>query len=205
MQVVLAPEGSHPTHLLEEYAHCDASAGAAAFLRRRTTLAHATLAWENASFSPVGSLVLAMFGPFSAARLLLMGFNPGALQSAKNRWNNAVLHPPRTQFDPPFLAPEAAALLASTFGDIGMRDRFAPLVVVLGHGAQSVNNPFASAYNCGACGGRDGGPNARVFAALANDEVPHPRMHARICVSDISISGVSKFNAFVTSIEKMRH
>ena len=36
-------------------------------------------------------------------------------------------------------------------------------------GARCVNNPFLAAYNCGACCGREGGPNARVFARYAND------------------------------------
>src|SRR5262249_44912887 len=63
----------------------------------------------------------------------------------------------------------AAALLSKTLKDIGIYKSFAPLIVVLGHGATSVNNPFAAAYNCGACGGRDGGPNARLVASLINN------------------------------------
>ena len=63
--------------------------------------------------------------------------------------------------------------LSQLFKNIGTngngRGDFGRLVVLLGHGARSVNNPFIAAYNCGACCGREGGPNARVFARYAND------------------------------------
>jgi len=70
----------------------------------------------------------------------------------------------------------AADLLARTFKSIGLRSSFAPLVILLGHGASSVNNPFFSAYNCGACSGKDSSPNARFFAQLANDRDVRARL-----------------------------
>ncbi|HEY3835439.1 MAG TPA: DUF2309 domain-containing protein [Bryobacteraceae bacterium] len=67
-----------------------------------------------------------------------------------------------------FAAPEKARIVASVLGPAGLQRGFAPIVVILGHGSNSLNNPHESAHDCGACGGRRGGPNARLFAAMAN-------------------------------------
>jgi uncharacterized protein YbcC (UPF0753/DUF2309 family) len=63
--------------------------------------------------------------------------------------------------------------------EIGMTKHFAPLVLVMGHGSQSLNNPHNSAYNCGACGGSCGGPNARAVAEILNDPCVRQGLAAR--------------------------
>lgn len=78
---------------------------------------------------------------------------------------------------------EMAGIVRRVLEDIGLTTRFAPLVAVLGHGSSSRNNPHESAYECGACGGGRGGPNARAFAMMAND----PRVRVRLAGEGFTI------------------
>jgi uncharacterized protein len=68
-----------------------------------------------------------------------------------------------------FTVPEMAAIVRRVLEDTGLRSGLSPLVLVVGHGSISLNNPHESAHDCGACGGGRGGPNARAFAQMAND------------------------------------
>ena len=46
---------------------------------------------------------------------------------------------------------------------------FAPVVLIVGHGASTVNNPYDNGLDCGACGGHTGEVNARITAMILND------------------------------------
>ena len=82
-----------------------------------------------------------------------------------------------------FSIEERAAFVGGGLRMIGLTDPIARLVIVCGHGSESENNPYAAAYNCGACGGAHGDPNARAFTEMAND----PAVRKAIAESGLSI------------------
>jgi uncharacterized protein YbcC (UPF0753/DUF2309 family) len=70
-----------------------------------------------------------------------------------------------------FTIDEMATRVEGLLMSIGLINDFAPIVYVIGHGASSVNNPHFAAYDCGACSGRPGSVNARVFCYMANHTI----------------------------------
>lgn len=67
--------------------------------------------------------------------------------------------------------------------NLGLVENFARVVAICGHAAEMVNNPYRAGYDCGACGGHSGEPNARVAAALLND----PAVRQGLAERDIMI------------------
>lgn len=61
------------------------------------------------------------------------------------------------------------ASAANILGAMGLTRDFAPVVLLVGHGAKVTNNAHASALQCGACGGHSGEVSARAVAGLLND------------------------------------
>jgi hypothetical protein len=68
-----------------------------------------------------------------------------------------------------FQIPEATDRVEAQLRNWGLTYQFSRIVVICAHRSISVNNPHENAHDCGACGGKAGGPNSRLFAALAND------------------------------------
>jgi uncharacterized protein YbcC (UPF0753/DUF2309 family) len=64
---------------------------------------------------------------------------------------------------------QRAELAAKILRAMGLTQDFAPVVLLVGHGAHVTNNPHQSALQCGACGGHSGEVSARALAGLLND------------------------------------
>ncbi|HET8710630.1 MAG TPA: DUF2309 domain-containing protein, partial [Spongiibacteraceae bacterium] len=74
---------------------------------------------------------------------------------------------------------ERVDLAAKVLAAMSLGDDLARLVLLVGHGSQSANNPHAAGLDCGACCGQTGEMNARALAALLNEREVREGLHAR--------------------------
>lgn len=86
---------------------------------------------------------------------------------------------------------ERVRLAEGALRGMSLVDGFARLVLLVGHGATSVNNPHAAGLDCGACGGHSGAPNARFAVMLLND----PRVREALAAKGLAIPSDTVFAA----------
>jgi uncharacterized protein YbcC (UPF0753/DUF2309 family) len=67
-----------------------------------------------------------------------------------------------------FTVTEMADRVENLLRGIGLSQNFPHIVYAVAHGSSSANNPHHGAHDCGACSGRPGSVNSRVFAFMAN-------------------------------------
>src|SRR5262249_22730117 len=156
-----------PAH---EVAEQPVTGDALTYLNTQRAVAAGHEAFHAAKGSLGGPFALAeaagyLLGPSAAARTLA----PGSVRRLKQLVQRRTA-PPRTG---PAVEAEAAGADAGlgltleeriSFGQSIVRTmgltRFGRLFVLCGHGSHNLNNPHASSYDCGACGGAPGGASA---------------------------------------------
>jgi uncharacterized protein YbcC (UPF0753/DUF2309 family) len=115
-------------------------------------------------------------GLFYGVSLVSRTLIPGLLYNSKRKnevshedccepkLNDAQSHEP---LDSNIPLEEKIAIVKSAF-DLTGWTQFSPLVLFVGHGTHTANNPFGSSLDCGACAASPGRHNARMLATLAN-------------------------------------
>lgn len=99
----------------------------------------------------------------------------------------------KPRFTPPLPQHDALDAAERILRAMSLTSDFAPLLILVGHGAGVTNNLHASALQCGACGGHVGDVNARLLAGLLNDPVVRKGLAGRgihIPAATVAIGGL---------------
>ncbi len=140
---------------------------------------HELLYTEKAYTLLPGFLISVSLGYASAFRIFLNLFRPKMSPAISNAFAHMHYHSQLTieNKDPSerendlqigFTVEEMANRVEGLLRGIGLVKDFAPVVYAVAHGSSSANNPHHSAHDCGACSGKPGSVNAKVFAFMAN-------------------------------------
>ncbi|ODT25701.1 DUF2309 domain-containing protein [Microbacterium sp. SCN 69-37] len=147
-------------------------------LRFVDAAAHSLHATENSTATPFA--LAETTGWFSGAATLARTLTPALHHRLTQAWRNLIAPPLPSEVTvaDAFTLEERVTLAEAAIRMMGL-DRFAPLIILAGHGSTSTNNLYQSALDCGACGGNPGAVNARAAAGIFNDPAAREALRAR--------------------------
>jgi uncharacterized protein YbcC (UPF0753/DUF2309 family) len=198
----LCPINIVPKHFVCEEPVFSAESESGRRSQRRKLIGKVSHRVHSGSRTIIGGVVTGLLGSLATFPLVARVLAPHITSRIRDHVGGFVrppateLHLERNQTQPGpdadslgYTISEMAGIVVRLLQDIGLTSNFSPIVLFLGHGSSSLNNPHESAYNCGACSGGRGGPNARAFASMAND----PRVRAEVAKAGIRIPESVRF------------
>ncbi len=191
----LCPVAVRPSHYVHERALEESEAVAFAGKRRRQGQVTHSIGLGSKMLTR-GGLLSALFGFLAVIPLLGRTLFPRSTERLAH-WalhRTAPIPPTRLHLERTgesrsdglaagYTVDEMAEIVGSVIATTGMEGNLCSIVLIVGHGSSSLNNPHEAAHDCGATGGGRGGPNARAFAQMANDA----RVRARLRASNLVI------------------
>lgn len=188
----LCPASIKPRHYVTEEPAYSMRADARLRADARRRFGHATHQAHLGSRSFLGGVLTTLAGSLAAFPLVARTLFPWTASRIHRAVSQMVLpastelHIERISEDASpddqlhgYSLDEMADIVSGVLRAMGLTQRWSRLIAIIGHGSASLNNPHESAYNCGACSGAPGGPNARAFALMANDLRVRRRLAAR--------------------------
>ena len=145
--------------------------------KKRQIAGHATILeskkiYQSLKYNFTTPLALAEgIGLLSGIWMLFRSFLPKGRKCIQQATNGALEQ--NHAFDPKIESISQEDQYSYALGalkTIGLVKDFAEIVVFCGHGSQTENNSFATALDCGACGGRHGDSNAKILAKILSQK-----------------------------------
>ena len=184
----LCPVAVLPSHYVSERALNQVEAAVFAEKRRRRGQVTHSIGLGSKMMTR-GGVLSALFGFLAVIPLLGRSLFPRATERLAHWISHRTAPVPptrlcleRTPGERPdglalgYTIDEMADIVSGALRTTGMAGHLSSLVLIVGHGSSSLNNPHEAAHDCGATGGGRGGPNARAFAQMANE----PRVRERL-------------------------
>ncbi|MBL4886359.1 MAG: DUF2309 family protein, partial [Planctomycetaceae bacterium] len=181
----LCPVNIKPEHYVTEEAAYSLTASSRSREDARRLLGTASHHWHWGSRSFLGGIIISIFGSLASIPMVARILFPRLTAQTRRLFGSFLQPPPVTELhlqredqgsEPSekelgYSSEEMTDIVERILQDIGLIQNLSRIVIFVGHGSSSLNNPHESAYNCGACSGGQGGPNARAFSQMANDPV----------------------------------
>lgn len=189
----LCPVAVKPTHFITERAKNESEAAAFAGKRRiQGKMSHSI--GLGSKMLTRGGLLSAFLGFFAVIPLIGRSLFPRHTERLAHWALHRTAPAPATRLcverlegegeradglSPGYTLEEMTNVVGNVLSTMGLDWRLCPLILIVGHGSSSLNNPHEAAHDCGATGGGRGGPNARAFSQMANDSRVRERLRER--------------------------
>lgn len=183
----LCPAPVYPRYLIKEYDAHDHHQQDIMFNKSIFTLVHGFIITIGLGLSSIWKLLQIIFMPKMSPSI-------SDAFSHMNNYSkltvvNQATHDIEDGLQIGFTIQEMSDRVYNFLKGIGLIQSFSPLIYIIAHGSSSANNPHHGAHDCGACSGRPGCVNARVFSIMAN----HPEVRHLLKMKGIDIPDSTVF------------